>query len=268
MNVKARFLFLGTGGSMGVPLIGCSCPVCLSPSPFNKRLRSSALCTVGDKCFLIDCGPDFRSQALTHHIDRLDGVLFTHAHNDHTAGMEDLRIFNWRTDKALPCLLSIETADDIKRRYYYIFEPEGDEIYRKMLARFDLEYLVGDRGTLNFQGMPVGYFTYAQGGMRVNGFKLGNLAYVSDIRDYDESIFEELRGVDILVMSALRYSASHMHFSVDEAVAFSKKVGASHTWLMHVAHELDHDEANAYLPENIRMAYDGLELNFDINMSK
>lgn len=263
MKSNNKFLFLGTGGSMGVPLIGCTCPVCQSPSPFNKRMRSSALFTIGDKRFLIDCGPDFRTQALKHNIGSLDGVLFTHAHNDHTAGIEDLRIYNWISNEALPCLLSRDTLEDIKRRFYYIFE-SIDENYLPFMLRLDIQFLEGTRGAINFQGVPINYFTYEQLKMRVNGFKIGNLAYVSDIRHYDETIFEDLKGVDILVMSALRYTTSHMHFNVDEAVAFAKRVGASKTWLMHVAHELDHDHANAYLPENIRMAYDGLELNFDL----
>ncbi len=260
MNIRGHFTLLGTGASMGVPVIGCTCPVCLSQSTYNKRLRSSALCCFGKKCILIDCGPDFRIQALTHHIDHLDGVILTHAHSDHSAGIDDLRAIYFRSEKTLPLLLSAETLADIKRRFYYLFPDEDPN--GKGLSRFDIHVLESDRGKCHFQGITLTHFAYGQGGMRVDGFRLGDLAYVSDIRHYPETIFEDLDGVKTLIISALRFPSSHMHFSVDEAIDFAGRVGARQTWLTHISHELDYDKTNAYLPDNIRMAYDGLKLEF------
>lgn len=247
---------------MGIPVIGCHCPVCTSDSPCNHRMRPSGLITINNKKLLIDCGPDFHWQALQHHIDKLDGLLLTHAHHDHIAGIDELRIYYMRSKTPLPCLLSKPTATELTSRYRYIFEDEGQE--GKLTARLDLQILEGVHGQVNFQGINIGYVSYEQAGMRVNGFRFGNFAYLSDIRHYPEAIFEHLIGVDTLVLSALRFTPSPMHFSVDEAIAFAKRVGAQQTWLTHIAHELDHEEANAYLPSNIRMAYDGLELTFSI----
>lgn len=260
MKAKSTFLFLGTGGSMGVPIIGCDCHVCQSSLPQNKRLRPAALLSVGSHKIVIDCGPDFKEQALRSHLKMIDGLIFTHAHNDHTAGIDDLRVFCLRSGHPIPCLLSPEAADDIRRRFYYLFE--HDDVYSKLKVRFEMNYFDQDRGHKEFLGMRIRYFSYKQVGMHVNGLRFGDLAYVTDIRDYPETVFEDLKGVETLILSALRFAPSPMHFNVDEAIDFAKRVGAKHTWLMHVAHELDHEKTNAYLPENIRLAYDGLQLEF------
>jgi phosphoribosyl 1,2-cyclic phosphate phosphodiesterase len=265
MIISGHFLLLGTGGSMGIPLIGCHCAVCLSSLPYNKRLRSSALCIIGGRNILIDCGPDFRQQALLHNINQLDAVIFTHSHNDHMAGVDDLKVYSFRNKKPLDCLLSKETYAELKKRFYYIFN-ENDP-YAGLTPRFNLHYLEKDRGELVFQQLHIRYFSYEQMGMRVHGFRFGNLAYVSDIRIYPETIFEDLQGVETLVLSALRHAPTPMHFHVDEAVDFAVRVGAKKSWLMHVAHELDHEKTNAYLPENIQMAYDGLKLDFQADFN-
>lgn len=246
---------------MGTPVIGCTCAVCTSTNLRNMRLRSSVLCTIDNQRILIDCGPDFKEQALKNKITEIDGVIFTHAHNDHTAGIDELRIFCLRTGKPIPCLLSTDTAQNLKIRFNYIFEER--EPYAGLIARFGMQEFERDRGQVVFQGMRIGYFSYRQLGMRVDGLRFGNLAYVSDIKDYPETIFEDLKGVKTLVLSALRFQSTKMHFSVDDAIAFSKKVGAERTWLIHVSHDLDYDEGNEYLPDNIEMAYDGLQLEFE-----
>jgi phosphoribosyl 1,2-cyclic phosphate phosphodiesterase len=214
----------------------------------------------GDHNILIDCGPDFKEQALRNHIYHLDGVIFTHAHNDHTAGVDDLKIYCLHARKPLPCLTSIETAEELKQRFYYIFDQE--QKYEGLTVRFNLQLLTSERGEIVFQNLRLRHFAYEQMGMRVDGFRAGSIAYVSDIRNYPETIFEDLEGVDTLVLSALRFAPSKMHFHIDEAIDFANRVGAKETWLTHIAHELDHEKANAYLPENIRMGYDGLRLTF------
>lgn len=257
--MKGKLIFLGTGGSVGVPMIGCSCEVCHSSNPANKRLRPSALVLIGQQQFLIDAGPDFRMQALRAGIIHLDGLLITHAHHDHTAGIDDLRPIYYLRGAPLPILLSSATAREVKSRYHYLFPSEEE----KRVSHFDLQLLQGDFGSTYLEGVPIQYVSYRQGGMQVNGYRIGNLAYLSDIRNFTPSLFEQLQGVKYLIISALRYTPSPLHFSVDEAINFSEKLKAEKVWLTHASHELEYHETNAYLPEHIRLAYDGLEISFD-----
>lgn len=261
MLKKGRLLFLGTGGSMGTPVISCSCEVCLSDNPRNRRFRSSALISIENKIFLIDCGPDFKQQALLYGIGMIDGLILTHAHNDHTAGLDELRIFCLKNGKPIPCLLSPETKKDIKIRFNYFFEDK--EPYIGLLTRFAMQEFESDRGEVFFEGIKIRYFSYYQLGMRVDGIRIGNLAYISDIKEYPETIFDELKGVKTLVLSALRFERTKMHFNIDDAINFARKAGVEKTWLMHVSHDLDHEKGNAYLPDNMEMAYDGLQIEFE-----
>lgn len=260
---QGRFLFLGTGGSMGVPIVGCHCAVCKSKNPCDSRMRSSALISYGNRDVLIDSGPDFRSQALRFGIDNIDGVIFTHAHYDHTAAVDELRIFSLRSGQPLPCLLSNDTLRDLRVRFYYIFEAPGADL--KLTTNLSPQILDGKRGNVAFLGQQIKYATYSQGGMQVNGFRFGNLAYIIDIKEYSDDIFAMLEGVDTLILSALRMKPSHLHFTVDEAIAFAEKVKPQKTWLTHIAHELEHDEINKILPSNIFLSYDGLEVFFDVD---
>lgn len=253
-------LFLGTGGSLGIPVVGCHCEVCRSTLAENKRSRPSILVKTGGKKLLVDCGQEFRLQAVTYNVDKIDGAIITHAHHDHTAGVDDLRAYYMHDHQPVPCLLSQETLDDLKIRYHYIFSetpyPE------KLTSKLHLEIMKGERGEVNFVGVPIKYFSYQQAGMKVNGIRIGTFAYVTDIRNYPESVFEDLKGVEILVVSALRFTSSVIHLTVDEAIAFSQKIGAKMTYLTHISHDLEHERTNAYLPPNVRMAYDGMEISF------
>lgn len=261
MIKKGRFLFLGTGGSSGVPMIGCSCQVCMSEVSKNKRMRSSGLITLGEKTILIDAGPEFRLQALSAHICRLSAVLLTHAHADHIAGLDDLRAFYFLTKQRLPCFLSEETLEEVRVRYHYFFTPITP--HKSMSAQIDFHLLSQDTGSFEVEGIPLSYFSYFQTQMKVTGFRVGNFAYVSDIREYSESVIEALKGIDLLVLSALRHAPSLMHFSIEEAIHFARKVGAKKTYLTHISHDLDHETTNALLPSDVRLGYDGLELHFD-----
>ena len=246
---------------MGVPLIGCHCDVCASKNPHNRRLRPSALVTFDDeRKILIDCGPDFRFQALRESLNELSGVILTHAHYDHTAGIDELRIYCARQRGPLPCLLSQSTYDDLSLQFKYIFH--GDARTKGLVTQFETSILPDRRGKISFLGANVRFNTYDQSGMEVNGFRFGELAYTSDIKTYPETIFEDLRGIKHLVISALRFTHSELHFTVDEAISFAERAGAKHTWLTHIAHELDHERGNAYLPSNVRLAYDGLKIPF------
>lgn len=247
---------------MGVPVICCTCEVCTSTSPYNKRLRPSALISVAGKKLLIDTSPDLREQALKYKINHLDGVLFTHAHHDHTAGLDELRVYYLFHRRSISCLLSPATADDIKLRYSYMFETQPSEV--QLLPRVELEVLPKARGEIVFQEVPIRYLSYEQLGMQVTGYRIGSLSYITDIKVYPDSIYEDLKGTETLILSALRHTTSHMHFNVDDAVEFARKIGAKQTWLTHLAHELDYFKTNSYLPSNVRLAYDGLEIEFNM----
>lgn len=257
---KAQFTFLGTGASLGVPVIGCRCKVCTSESKFNKRWRPSGLISVDDQLFLIDAGPDFRTQALAFAIPHLDGVLLTHAHFDHIGGLDDLRPFYYMQKKPIPCLLSSNTLEEVNRRCFYLIEPSKKE--ETSAPVLDIHLLPSDFGTYIFQGVAFQYVSYFQAGMKVNGFKIGNLAYISDIRNFSPRVIEDLKGTEILILSALRNIPNDVHFSVEEAIAFSDSIQAKQTFLTHIAHDLDYEETNAQLPSHIRLSYDGLKINF------
>jgi len=258
VTIDATLRFLGTGGSLGTPMVGCRCAQCTSEDPKDHRLRSSVAIHYGDKTLLIDAGPDFRQQALTHNLNYLDGIILTHAHNDHTAGIDDLRAYAINSTSPLPCLLSEETLGDLKKRFHYIFEPKETIL----LPKFSLQLLDKSEDSVNFSGLNINYCTYIQAGMKVNGFRLGNLAYYTDIKEYDDSLFDTLTNLDILVISALRDSNSRMHLSIKEAIAFAKRVQAKKTYFTHISHEMGHFLTNEDLPDTMELAYDSLQVPF------
>lgn len=255
--MKGNFLFLGTGASMGVPVIGCPCEVCHSTALVNKRMRSSGLVQVNGTNLLIDVGPDFRMQALENGMEKLDALLLTHVHFDHIAGMDDLRIFCFRQKKKILCLASKESLMDLKVRYHYLFTT-----HKKGIPKFSFHQLEQDFGYTTFLGIKIGFLTYEQQGMKVTGYRIGDFAYVTDIRKYSKNVFSILDGVKTLVVSALRETSSEAHFSIDEAVSFANHVGAERAFFTHIAHELEHNKTNKNLPENMKLAHDGLELEF------
>ncbi len=258
---KAKFIFLGSGASMGVPLIGCTCAVCLSSSKFNKRLRPSGLIKMDDTVLLIDVGPDFREQALRHNINNIDALLLTHIHYDHIGGIDDLRIYNFQQKKEIPTFLSEETFEDLKKRYEYLFQPIGE--VATVSTQLEIHTLDEDTGAIDFKNIKIEYFSYFQAHVKVTGFRLGDFAYVTDIREFTDEIFVILKGIKKLVISAPRKKTSKLHLSLEEAILFSQKVGAQKSWITHIAHELDHEKINAELPDKVHLGYDGLEIEFE-----
>ncbi|MCI5052704.1 MAG: MBL fold metallo-hydrolase [Simkaniaceae bacterium] len=251
MKVK----ILGSGSSLGVPVIGCSCPVCSSKDTKNRRLRPSILLEDKGRRYLVDVGPDFRQQALIHGIDRIDGLLLTHVHYDHIAGIDDLRAFYFHGKKPIPVLCSIESYEELKVRYHYLIDQSTQVVNKDQKYAFTI--LEDEQGSGQFEGLSYEYMSYFQAGMKVSGFRFGDLAYVTDIRDFKEGIYKSLEGVKTLILSALRFEPSPVHFCIEEAIAFAKEVGAEMTYLVHIAHDLDHEKTNAMLPANVRLSYDG-----------
>lgn len=249
--MKNSIHLLGTGGSLGIPVVACSCHVCHSTSSKNHRLRCSALLRVDGKQILIDPGPDFRLQCLRAEIKHLDAVMLTHVHHDHSAGVDDLRVFLFMSGKKLPFLLADSSMQELKQRFHYLAE------------KFDFTPLTKRSGDVVFQGVPIRYFTYQQTGVDVLGFRIRDLAYVTDIKEYDENIIQELQGLDVLILSALRKGPAALgHLSIQDAVDFIAKLKPKKSYLIHLAHEVDHDTVNQELPENIELAYDGLDIPF------
>lgn len=264
--MQAKFLFLGSGGSLGIPVVGCTCPVCTSSSPYNFRLRSSGLLRIGERSFIIDAGPDYRYQALKYGIRHLDGVFITHTHYDHIAGVDELRIYYLREKKKIPCLLSEESLKELRVRYHYLLHPKKENV--TVSSQFHFHLLKEDFGEAIFEGMKVKYLSYWQAGMKVTGFRWKDFAYITDIHLFTDQVFQSLEGVKILVLSALRWTKSPVHFSLDEAIAFASKIGAEKTYFTHIAHDIDHEETNRKLPNGFQLGYDGLELEIDIDLSE
>lgn len=245
-----KFLFLGTGASSGVPVIACKCSICKSCNLKNKRLRSSGLLQNKDKNFLIDASPDIRYLSLKYEISHLDGLFLTHPHEDHIGGLNDLRPYFFIRKSKLPLFLSASTYEILKSRFAYL------------LDRFEQNVVPDKRGELSLNGLNVRYFTYSQEGVFVNGFRFGNFAYVTDIKDYDLSIFKDLEGVETLVLGAINEAHSKMHFSINEACEFKEKItSVKRCYLTHLSHEVDYETLSKTLPEGVMLAYDGLEID-------
>jgi phosphoribosyl 1,2-cyclic phosphate phosphodiesterase len=262
MNKEGKFVFLGTGSSIGIPVIGCDCSICTSKDPKNHRRRSSAYFEVGGRRILIDAGPDFRAQALEHKLDRIDGCMITHAHYDHIGGFDDLKVYQHPKKERLPCFLSKETLKELMDRFSYLFHPtQEDPLYSPF---FDIRPAKADFGQESLAGIPFSFVTYIQTQTKVLGFRFGNLAYVSDIKIYEEKVIADLQGVELLIVSAIKEAGSQMHFSVEEALSFRKKVGAKKTYLTHIAHEMDLEKMRGLLPQDVEIAHDGMVIYFKL----
>lgn len=258
---SGSLLLLGTGSSAGIPVMGCSCAVCTSKDSKNRRFRASALVRYEGHTILIDAGPDLRQQALTFGIKHIDGLVLTHTHYDHVGGLEELRVFNFAQKGPISCLLTPTSLTHIKKLFYYFFEEHAKD--KTTPAKFEFMPLLEPRGSTTFCGLPIRYFTYSQPSMEVVGYRFGDLAYVTDIKSYPDTIFDDLKNVKTLIISALRHTSSRLQFSVDDAVDFAKRVGAKTTYLIHMAHELEHNHLKTLLPPGITPGYDGLEIGFE-----
>lgn len=261
MTTLWRATVTGSGTSTGVPPIGCTDPVCLSTDPKNKRLRSGLLLREDApidraKAFVVDCGPDYRQQALTHRIDRLDGVLLTHAHFDHIAGIDDLRLYNFRQKHDLPMYGADATLADIRRRFDYIFDPptEGGGVASLDLRPVD--------GPFEFLGMRIVPIPVLHGRTPILGYRFGDFAYVTDAKTIPAASMDLLRGARALILNALRPAPHSTHLSLDEAVDIAREIAAERTWFVHMTHHLEHHATNANLPQGMELAWDGLQFDF------
>ena len=246
---------LGTGTSHGIPVAGCSCPVCLSDKKENKRYRCSLWIKNKDSSVLIDTAPEFRLQAVRAGIRSLDGVLITHAHADHLHGIDDLRPFSWK--KTIPIGAQNTVCSEIRERFPYIFGASIQE--GGGLPQIELKDLAPDEsirfGSLEFQPIPV-----MHGKLPVYGYRCGSFAYVTDCSSIPESSMPLLKGLDVLVLGALRFKPHDTHFSIPEALELIKKISPKRAYLTHICHDVEHFRLKDDLPEGVEPAWDGLEI--------
>jgi len=253
--VALRITMLGSGTSTGVPVISCTCAVCTSEEPRNRRWRPGLKIETARGVLLVDTSTDLREQALRFGLERVDGVLFTHAHADHIFGLDDVRIFNFRQRAAIPCYGSAETLAAIRRTFAYAFEATQEGGGKPQLE------LIEVREPFQVLGETVVPVPVWHGGMEVFGYRFGSFAYVTDCNLIPESSLRLLDGVETLILDALRYRPHSTHFSIQEAVEAAARIGASRTVLTHLAHEVDYASPQFPLPQGVELGYDGLVLD-------
>ena len=252
-----RLTFLGTGTSFGIPQIGCGCAVCHSSDVRDRRTRSGALVQVGDGTILLDTPPELRLQLVQVGLTRLDAVLYTHEHADHTNGIDDLRIFSVRQRRPLPCYGPAETLDRLRQGFPYIFD-DGVRPYEGTSKPL-LELRPVEPGqVIEIAGIPVLPLAFQHGHLRVFGYRFGDLAYVTDVKAVSGASAENLRGLKVLVLNALWWRPHPTHMSIAEAVVTAQGLAADRTYLTHLTHETAHAELAQQLPAGIFPAYDGL----------
>ena len=248
-----KVTFLGTGTSQGVPIITCTCAVCSSTDPRDNRLRSSVLIETERTNIVIDTGPDFRQQMLRENVHKVDAILFTHGHKDHPAGFDDIRGFNWKTKEAMEVYSNEEVERVLKRDFHYAFAEH------KYPGVPNLNLNVIQNKNFMIRDIPITPIEVLHYKLPVFGYRIGDFSYITDANFISESEKEKLKGSKVLVLNALRKSEHISHFTLDQAVAIAREIGAEQTYLIHMSHQMGlHVEVDSELPEGINLAYDGL----------
>ncbi|GLB49720.1 MBL fold metallo-hydrolase [Neptunitalea lumnitzerae] len=248
--------FLGTGTSQGIPIIGSDHPVCLSEDSRDKRLRVSVLVEWDDFSYVIDCGPDFRIQMLQNNVKKVDGILFTHEHADHTAGLDDIRPFFFRQGD-IPIYAHPRVLEQLKIRFAYIFATENRYPGAPAVKEFVIDnqpFKIGNTFVTPINAM--------HNRLQVYGFRFFDFAYLTDVKTIEDSEVEKLKNLKVLVVNALRIEPHHSHFNLEEALEFVEKVKPERTYFTHISHLLGfHAEVEERLPENVFLAYDNLKIS-------
>lgn len=247
-----KLIFLGTGTSTGVPTLCCPCGVCRSDDPRNKRLRSSVLLENNGFNLLIDTSTDLRRQCLDNGITHVDGVLYTHHHADHVHGIDELRVFNFFHKKPIPCYGNAMTLAAIRRNFDYIFnghKPMGGGVPQ-------LTPIILDSQPLELGGMRIQPVDITHGNLTILGYRVNNLAYVTDCSGIPNSSKDKLKGLDVLVLNALGFEPHPTHFCLEDALAAIEELKPRRAILTHINHKFDHETVNRSLPDNVELAYD------------
>lgn len=252
-----KITFLGTGTSQGVPVIACKCDTCQSDDPKDKRLRSSVLIENDGDVFVIDAGPDFRQQMLKFNVERLDAILLTHEHKDHTGGMDDVRAYNYLQKKPMPIYCEERTANALKLEYHYVFAKER----YPGIPEFDIR-LIDDKNPFRVGNTTVTPIRVMHHKLPVLGFRIKNFAYITDANYISDEELQKLEGVEVMVLNALRKEKHISHFTLNEAIEVIQKVNPRQGILTHVSHLMGkYKDVSKVLPSNIMFSFDGLEIN-------
>ena len=247
--------FLGTGTSQGVPVIGCDCEVCLSTNPKDKRLRSSILINVDGNTLVVDTGPDFRQQMLREKVNKLDAVLFTHSHKDHTAGLDDIRSYNFRSKRPMEIFCSNDVLSALKMEFSYIFAdfkyPGVPKVNVNLICNTDFK-------ANNTIITPIKALHHK---LPVHGFRIKDFVYLTDISEISEKEKEKMKGAEVIVLDALRKSPHISHLSLNQAVELLEQLRPKKAYLIHISHLMGlHNEVEKELPDFIKPSFDGLRL--------
>ena len=251
-----KVYFLGTGTSQGIPVIGSNHPVCKSTDFKDKRLRVSVWISWENHSFVIDCGPDFRQQMLSSNCQKVDGILFTHEHADHTAGIDDIRPFNFKQGE-IPIYAHQRVIDNLRRRFDYVFETVNKYPGAPSVATIEVvnnePFSLGNKTVIPIDVM--------HGNLQVFGYRIDDFAYLTDVKTIEKSEIEKLKNLKVLVINALREEPHDTHFNLKEALDFITLVQPKKAYLTHISHIMGfHEEVEKKLPENVYLAYDNLEI--------
>lgn len=254
-------IFLGTGTSHGVPMIGCNCKSCISENLYNKRKRSSVFIKVKTNekkvCLLIDTPQELRLQLLENKIDKFDGILYTHPHADHLLGFDDIRAINRTTDKQIPCFGNEYTIKEIKRVFPYI-----DNAIQKGGGLPEVIFNIIDKKFL-FQGLNIYPLSVKHGKLNILGYRIKDFAYITDCSLIPESTFSLLSDLKVLVLGVLRHKKHTTHMNIEKALQVIKKLNVHRVYFTHLSHDLEHKVTNKILPDHINLAYDGLSIKWN-----
>ncbi len=257
-DIRGEMILLGTGTSVGVPMIGCGCPVCRSTNPRNRRTRCSALLGLPEGNLLIDTSPDLRHQLLREQIGLVHAVLYTHEHADHIFGLDDLRLMQFHLGGPVPLYCEPVVEERIRKSYDYAFQ-ETAELHAGAVPQLTFRRIgLQPFDVLGTHVIPI----RLQHGQRfeVLGFRFGNVAYCTDVNAVPNASLDKLRGLDVLILDALRPSGHATHFSLEEAVEVANKLAPKQTYFTHMSHELEIEATNAMLPPGMALAYDGMRV--------
>jgi phosphoribosyl 1,2-cyclic phosphate phosphodiesterase len=253
--VSVKVTFLGTGTSQGVPIIGCDCAVCTSPDSKDNRLRSSVLVETPEASIVIDTGPDFRYQMLRANVRKLDAVIFTHGHKDHTAGLDDIRAYNYFQQKPMDIYANEHTLDIIRKDFEYVF---ANRFYPG-IPQLSLNTIGNEPFSINsLEIIPIEVLHYK---LPVLGFRIKDFTYITDANYIAPEELEKARGSKLLVLNALRHEQHVSHFTLSEAIEIANTVGAENTYFIHMSHQIGlHLEIESHLPPGMHLSYDGLTI--------
>jgi phosphoribosyl 1,2-cyclic phosphate phosphodiesterase len=251
-----KVIFLGTGTSQGIPVIGCKCATCTSEDVRDKRFRTSCLVIIDDVYILIDTSPDLRMQMLVNKIPRVDAIIYTHEHNDHTAGLDDVRPYNFMQKSHIPAFGEARIISDIEKRFSYIFDHDP----YPGAPRINL-YEINEDESFYIKNVEIVPIRVMHGSLPILGFRIGDFAYLTDVKTLPQHSMEKLSGVHHLVLNALRYEEHYSHLTVNEAIDIAQALDAKRTYFTHLSHKVPkHQIFGTQLPEGIFPAYDGLIL--------